>query len=173
LRPKTWVLTLLAVVTVTGFLSTGASVGAEQATDPPRMGRTADGVVGASISHPEGWVLKREAYTYGKTYGFMLWRQGGARGAPGGRCGRRKSTPGSGSDPTVLLLAPFPAFSKTPPCKAFENTPMQGFRKHPYEGGAWHTGLAPLGASKASFASEASVPNGKTSETARRRGYRS
>jgi hypothetical protein len=49
----------------------------------------------------------------------------------------------------------------------FENTPMNGFRKHPHERGASHTGLAPLGASKASFAPEASAPNGKGSGTAR------
>jgi hypothetical protein len=84
LRPKIWVLALLAVVTVTGFLSTGASVGAEQATGPPQAERTADGVVGASISHPEGWVLEREAYTFDKTYGFTLWRQGDAASDHGG-----------------------------------------------------------------------------------------
>jgi hypothetical protein len=84
LRTNTWVLALLAVVTVTGFLSTGATVGAEQATDPPQMKRSADGVVGASIVHPEGWVMKRETYTYGKTYGFTLWRQGNAAADHGG-----------------------------------------------------------------------------------------
>jgi hypothetical protein len=83
LRPKTWVLALLAVVMVMGFLTTGATVRAEQATGP-LMERTADGVVGASISHPEGWVLEREAYTYDKTYGFTLWRQGDAVADHGG-----------------------------------------------------------------------------------------
>jgi hypothetical protein len=83
LRLKTWVLALLAVVMVMGFLTTDATVGAEQATGP-RMERTADGVVGASISHPEGWVLGREAYTYDKTYGFTLWRQGDAVADHGG-----------------------------------------------------------------------------------------
>jgi hypothetical protein len=73
LRTKTWVVVLLAMVV--GFLTTGATVGAERA---PRMERTSDGVVGASISHPEGWVLEREAYTFDKTYGFTLWRQGDA-----------------------------------------------------------------------------------------------
>lgn len=81
---KSWILVLLPVVAVMGYLSTGASVGAEQATEPPRMERTADGVVGASISHPEGWVLEREAYTFDKTYGFTLWRQGDAAADPGG-----------------------------------------------------------------------------------------
>ncbi len=75
LRLKTWVLALLPVVVVLGVWIT--AVGAEQATGP-RMERTADGVVGASISHPVGWVMGREAYTFGKTYGFTLWRQGDA-----------------------------------------------------------------------------------------------
>jgi hypothetical protein len=83
LRLKTWVLALLPVVMVLGFLITGASVGAEQDTEP-RMERTADQVVGASVSHPEGWVLQRVAYTYDKTYGFTLWRQGDAAADHGG-----------------------------------------------------------------------------------------
>ena len=81
-RLKSWVLVLLAVVM--GLLATGATVGAEQATGPPRMERTADRVVGASISYPEGWVLEREAYTFDKTYGFTLWRQGYAAADHGG-----------------------------------------------------------------------------------------
>ncbi len=84
MRSKTWVLALLAVVTVTGFLSTGATVGAEQATGPQQKERTGGGVVGASISHPEGWILQREAYTFDKTYGFTLWRQGDAAADHGG-----------------------------------------------------------------------------------------
>jgi hypothetical protein len=84
LRPKTWVLAWLTAVTVMGFLSTGMSVGAEQPSKPSRMERTADGVVGASISHPGAWVPQREAYTFDKTYGFTLWRQGGAAADHGG-----------------------------------------------------------------------------------------
>ena len=80
MRLKTWVLALLPVVTVLGLLITGAAVRAES----PRMGRTADGVVGASISHPEGWALERESYTFDKTYGFTLWRQGDAAADHGG-----------------------------------------------------------------------------------------
>ena len=84
MRSKTRVLALLPVVTVLGLLATSAYVGAEQATELPRKERSADGVVGASISHPEGWVLKREAYTFDKTYGFTLWRQGDAAADHGG-----------------------------------------------------------------------------------------
>ena len=84
MRLKMWVVALLAVVMAMGFLSTGASVEAEQATGTPQAERTADEVVGASVSHPEGWVLKREAYTFDKTYGFTLWRQGDAAADHGG-----------------------------------------------------------------------------------------
>jgi hypothetical protein len=36
--------------------------------------RTEGEVVGASISHPAKWFVERERYTYGRTYGFTLWR---------------------------------------------------------------------------------------------------
>jgi hypothetical protein len=85
LRPKTWVLAWLTAVTVMGFLSTGMSVGAEQPSKPSRMERTADGVVGASISHPGAWVPQREAYTFDETYGFTLWHQGVLRPTTAGR----------------------------------------------------------------------------------------
>src|SRR5215208_3269934 len=42
LRPNTWVLALLPMMTVLGLLATSAYVGAE----PSRMDRSADGVVG-------------------------------------------------------------------------------------------------------------------------------
>jgi Peptidase family M23 len=71
-------------MTVLGLLATSAYVGAAQATEPSRMDRSADGVVGASISHPEEWVLEREAHTFDKTYGFTLWRQGDAAADHGG-----------------------------------------------------------------------------------------
>ena len=82
MRVKTWVLVLIALAV--GVLTTGATVGAEQATGSQQAERTGDGVVGASISHPEGWFLEREDYTFGKTYGFTLWRQGGAAADEGG-----------------------------------------------------------------------------------------
>jgi hypothetical protein len=80
LRLKTWVLVLLPAVTVLGLLATSPYVGAEE----PRMERSADGVVGASLSHPEGWVLEREAYTFDKTYGITLWNRGDAAADHGG-----------------------------------------------------------------------------------------
>src|SRR5215212_10646947 len=69
---------------VMGFLSTGASFGAEQPSTPSQMEMSADGVVGASISHPGAWVPQREDYTFDKTYGFTLWRQGNAAADHGG-----------------------------------------------------------------------------------------
>jgi hypothetical protein len=84
LRPKTWVLAWLTAVMVMGFLSTGASFGAEQPSTPSQMERSADVVVGASISHPGAWAPHREDYTFDKTYGFTLWRQGNAAADHGG-----------------------------------------------------------------------------------------
>jgi len=78
LRSKMWVLALLSAAMVMVLFTTGASVGAEQATGQSQMERTANRVVGASVSHPEGWVLEREAYTFDKTYGFTLWRRADA-----------------------------------------------------------------------------------------------
>lgn len=36
--------------------------------------RTKSDVVGASISHPERWIVEREKHTYDDSYGFTLWR---------------------------------------------------------------------------------------------------
>jgi hypothetical protein len=84
LRTEAWGLVLFGVLMAIGLLTTGATVGAEQATGPQQKERTGDGVVGASVSHPEGWILEREAYTFDKTYGFTLWRQGGTADDDGG-----------------------------------------------------------------------------------------
>ena len=35
---------------------------------------TSDAAVGASISHPAGWVVERERYSYDDTRGFKLWK---------------------------------------------------------------------------------------------------
>lgn len=110
---KAWVLALLAVVVTMGLLTTDATVGAEQATGPPQTERTADGVVGASISHPEGWVLEREAYTFDKTYGFTLWRQGEAAADHGGTPAVRVSRaydlkPGQIDDEVGEIIGDYP-----------------------------------------------------------------
>ncbi len=36
--------------------------------------RTGDDAVGASVSHPAGWYVEHERYTYDGTYGYTLWR---------------------------------------------------------------------------------------------------
>ena len=36
--------------------------------------RTADAAVGASVSHPAGWKVEHERYTYEGSYGYTLWR---------------------------------------------------------------------------------------------------
>jgi hypothetical protein len=118
LRSKTWVLALLPVVTVLGLVTTSAYVGAEPATEPLRMERSADGVVGASISHPGGWVLEREAYTFEKTYGFMLWRQGDARADHGGTPALRVALaydlkPGQIDDRVRQTMGDYPDLSLT------------------------------------------------------------
>ena len=84
MRTKAWGLALLGVLMAMGLLTMGTTVRAEQAAGPQQKERTSDGVVGASIFHPEGWILEREAYTFDKTYGFTLWRQGGTADDDGG-----------------------------------------------------------------------------------------
>ena len=84
MRTKAWDLVLLGVLMSMGLSTTGATVGAEQPTGPQQEERTVDGVVGASISHPEGWTLEREDHTFDRTYGFTLWRQGGTADDDGG-----------------------------------------------------------------------------------------
>ncbi len=41
--------------------------------------RTESDVVGASIAHPDEWLVEREQYTYDGTYGFTLWKPTPAR----------------------------------------------------------------------------------------------
>jgi hypothetical protein len=57
-----------------GSLGTGASVGAQQDPEARSLERTGGEAVGASIAHPPGWLVEREPYTYGDTYGFTLWK---------------------------------------------------------------------------------------------------
>ena len=66
MRTEAWGLVLFGALMAIGLLTSGATVGAEQATGPQHKERTGDGAVGASISHPEGWILQREAYTFDK-----------------------------------------------------------------------------------------------------------
>src|SRR3712207_559589 len=63
-----------AMAAAMAALGTGAR--AQQAFEVPPTARTGGEVVGASIAHPEGWRVEREAYTFDGTYGFTLWRPG-------------------------------------------------------------------------------------------------
>ncbi|HSL00639.1 MAG TPA: peptidoglycan DD-metalloendopeptidase family protein [Rubrobacteraceae bacterium] len=59
----------LCLTAVMGGIGPGASVEAQQA----RTQETEGAVVGASVVHPESWVVEREPYTYDGTYGYTLW----------------------------------------------------------------------------------------------------
>lgn len=55
-------------------LSYGA--GAQEGTDQgsSSVQRTSGDAVGATVSHPEAWLVEREPYTLDETYGYTLWR---------------------------------------------------------------------------------------------------
>jgi hypothetical protein len=72
MRARLSIVATLCLVATTGVLGTGAE--AQQAPDAPRIERTGGEAVGASISHPEEWLVEREEYTYDDTYGFTLWK---------------------------------------------------------------------------------------------------
>jgi len=55
-----------------GVVGPGAE--ARQTVNAPRTERTEGAVVGASVVHDARWLVERERYTYGATYGFTLWR---------------------------------------------------------------------------------------------------
>ena len=78
---KTKLLLLLAVcmAALIGAELPGAS--AERGREAEEPERTADAAVGASISHPDEWVVEREQYSYDGTRGFKLWKadRGAAR----------------------------------------------------------------------------------------------
>ena len=57
----------------------------EAAGQPGATKRTQDAAVGASVSHPAGWYVEHERYTYDGTYGYTLWRpDSGAKEDHGG-----------------------------------------------------------------------------------------
>ncbi len=69
---------LLAAALV-ALLTIGAA-SREAAGESGAFRRTADAAVGASLSHPAGWHVEHDRYTYDGTYGYTLWRTGS--GAP-------------------------------------------------------------------------------------------
>jgi hypothetical protein len=62
----------LCLAVAMGVMVPGAE--ARQAPNEPRTERTEGAVVGASVVHDARWLVERERYTYGGTYGFTLWR---------------------------------------------------------------------------------------------------
>jgi hypothetical protein len=68
------VLAALGLVAAMGALGTGAGLGAQQDPEATSLESTGSEAVGASIAHPPGWLVEREPYTYGDTYGFTLWK---------------------------------------------------------------------------------------------------
>ena len=63
---------MLAAVAV-ALLMIGAT-SQEAAGETGASKRTGDDAVGASVSHPAGWHVEHERYTYDGTYGYTLWR---------------------------------------------------------------------------------------------------
>ena len=62
----------LCLAVAMGVAGPGAE--ARQTPNAPQTERTEAAVVGASVLHDARWLVERERYTYGGTYGFTLWR---------------------------------------------------------------------------------------------------
>ena len=74
---KVW-LGVLGLFAVMSTMTQGE--GEARLTSPAaNVERTEGAVVGASIAHPPGWIVERERYTLGGTYGFTLWRPAGSQ----------------------------------------------------------------------------------------------
>ena len=77
-------LVALGLFAVMAATAQGESV-ARMASPAANVETTEGAVIGASIAHPASWIVERERYTSGGTYGFTLWRPGGSQdhgGAP-------------------------------------------------------------------------------------------
>lgn len=72
MRATVSVFAALFMAAVMGAVLPGAE--ARQDSGVPPVEKTGGEAVGASISHPSGWTVQREDYTYDDTYGFTLWR---------------------------------------------------------------------------------------------------
>src|SRR3712207_9548044 len=70
------VLATLCMVAAIGALGTGASVGAQQASEGASLVWTGGEAVGASIAHPAGVRVEREPDTLDGTYGLTPWKPG-------------------------------------------------------------------------------------------------
>ena len=63
---------MLAAALVALFVIGAASREADGQTGASK--RATDAAVGASVTHPAGWYVEHERYTYDGTYGYTLWR---------------------------------------------------------------------------------------------------
>ncbi|QIN77866.1 peptidoglycan DD-metalloendopeptidase family protein [Rubrobacter marinus] len=78
----------------------------EAAGEPGGTERARDAAVGASVSHPAGWHVEHERYSYDGTYGYTLWRpDSGAEedhgGTPAARVARVYDVGAGGVDERV------------------------------------------------------------------------
>ncbi len=92
------ILAFFGLITAIGVVGSGADVQAQEASEGASTETTGNEVVGASVAHPEEWVVEREPYTLEGTYGYTLWRpESGAAHDHGGtrRCGSRSPTTSS------------------------------------------------------------------------------
>lgn len=69
----------LAIGAMVAFMAAFGAVYEAVAQERPDQGpgpvqRTSGEAVGATVSHPESWLVGREPYTFGGTYGYTLWR---------------------------------------------------------------------------------------------------
>lgn len=72
---RKWVFALCGTVMLVALIGiTGPSSGVAQTQEPDATERTAGGIVGASVVHPEQWFVKRERSEYDDTFGFVIWK---------------------------------------------------------------------------------------------------
>ena len=96
---------LVLAAALVALLMIGAA-SREAAGETGASKRTTDAAVGASVSHPAGWYVEHERYTYDGTYGYTLWRpDSGAEedhgGTPAARIARAYEVRPGGIDEKV------------------------------------------------------------------------
>jgi len=74
MRFRLYVFATLGLVASMAMLGTGAGAQAPEDAGAAQTETTSGEAVGASITHPAGWLVEREPYTEDGTYGFTLWR---------------------------------------------------------------------------------------------------
>ena len=74
MRAKVLLLLAVCMAVVIGAELPGSSAERGMGGAARFVERTADAAVGASIAHPDGWIVERERYSYDGTRGFKLWK---------------------------------------------------------------------------------------------------